>query len=203
MWQYRSRRTRLPKKPANDERNSSAGIVDGADGAAEVPAEETRGEVVATTEASVVGGGRARRLASVIEGTVEAAEGPAAVDSETPGFLVAAARPAAVVVDIAIPGVADPGPALGLCRCAQPPPGRPRAPPVWTAAGGPSLDRPVRRLAGAARVPGPAPRCPVEMISSAGGPHAAAPAPCHQTVDRQHPSDVATLPLGAAVVGEA
>ena len=225
MRRYRSRQTRLPRKPVNDERNSSAGIVDEAVGAAEALAEEILGEAVATTEALVAEGGRARRLASAIEGTVGGEEGLAAADSETLGFPVVEARLAAVavlpavvavrravvvvvVVDIAMPEMPDvagpgPEPVLGLCRCAQPRRGRPRAPPVLMAAGGPCLDRPAHRLAGAAHDPGLAPPCPVETHSSGGGHHVAAPAPCRRIVDRPHRNVVVTRPLGAAAVGEA
>lgn len=224
MRQYRSRRTRLPRKPVNDERNSSAGIVHEAVGAAEVLAEEILGEAVATTEALVAEGDRARRLASAIEGTVGGEEGLAVADSETLGFPVVEARLAAVavlpavvavrravvvvVVDIAMPEMPDvagpgPEPALGLCRCAQPRRGRPHAPPVLTAAGGPCLDRPAHRLAGVALDPGLGPPCPVETHSSGDGHHVAAPAPCRRTVDRPHRNVVVTRPLGAAAVGEA
>lgn len=78
---YRSRRTRLPKKHASEERSSSAGTVVGVAVVAEGLVGATRGAAVGMIEtgAVLVEGGRVHHLASVTAGIVAAGEGLAAV----------------------------------------------------------------------------------------------------------------------------
>lgn len=77
----RSRRTRLPKKHASDERSSSAGTVAGVAEAAEGLDGATHGAAAEMigTGAVLVEGDRVHHLASVTAGIVAAGEGLAAV----------------------------------------------------------------------------------------------------------------------------
>jgi hypothetical protein len=153
--QNRSKRTGLPKRPANDERNSSVETVVEVVGVAGRAA-ATRGVAAVMIEigAALVAGDRVRRLASAIEETVVDGEGPAAAVGETHTF-PEEVRPA-VAVDIAIPDDADPGLELAPCRLALSPPGLARAARALTAAGGPLLGHPAPYHADDAHDPVPA-----------------------------------------------